>query len=352
VTSVLVLVVVAIAVIVAIAASHSESPVTTPGTAFPAPSQAAGNRYQLKAIEQGAATAWRLPVPLAAPRGLVVGADGRIWITEQDKVTVDAFSAGSLTRYIVDPAGAGAGAFSLTQGPQGTVWFSGYPAGTVGRIFTDGRMNVFQAPLSVTSTLGVAEGPANVMWLTDLQGGSIVRVAPDAKVTQVRVPVPAGAKTVTPRDIVQGPDHNMWFTDPSTDSIGEVTTGSSVTVHETLVARGAQPRSIAAGADGTLWATLPTLRALAKIDPATGISTVIQIHGVTEDLNALAVAPDGSLWVSGTGPWIYHVGADGSLIQRYRLPAKAGYADEIAIDPSGRVWTVATDANLIVSIAP
>ena len=52
------------------------------------------------------------------------------------------------------------------------------------------------------------------------------------------------------------------------------------------------------------------------------------------------------------GPYLLHVRADGSTIEKIKLPAGALYADGIARASDGTIWAAAGDANMIVSVAP
>jgi streptogramin lyase len=142
----------------------------------------------------------------------------------------------------------------------------------------------------------------------------------------------------------------MWFTDPATHSVGSVTTGDVPVITEHRLTPDAQPRSIALAPDGSLWVT--DHRALVKIDPSDGSASVVTLEAADAVLNDLLVAPDGTIWVSEAGPYLLHVRADGSTIERVELPKGVLYADGIARATEGTIWTAATDANMIVSVAP
>jgi virginiamycin B lyase len=323
----------------------------SPAAGFPKPTAVPTTNSVLKPSRSGRVTAWPLPEALVSPRDVDVSVDGVVWITEQDRGKVDSLKDGTLTRYGTD-AFPYMGAFGLGAGPGGTMWFTGYPGGSIARVLPDGTANGF-APLGQGSTtVSVAEGNGDVMWVTDTKDALLVRIGPDGSVAEIPVTAPAGSAHATPQpyDIVRGADGTMWFTDPGTSSVGSVSTGSVPTVTEHPVAATAQPRSIALAPDGTLWIT--DREALAKIDPSDGSATVVHVKAADGTLNDLLVASDGTIWMSEDGPYLLHVNPDGSLIERVKLPQGAKYADGIAQAPDGTIWAAATDANLIVSVAP
>jgi streptogramin lyase len=109
-----------------------------------------------------------------------------VWITEQNRGTVERLTDGRLTRFGTD-AFPYVGAFSFGSGPGGAMWFTGFPGGSIARILPDGTANGF-APLSDSSaTLGIAEGDGGVMWITDSQRGLLIRIGPDGAVAQISV---------------------------------------------------------------------------------------------------------------------------------------------------------------------
>jgi virginiamycin B lyase len=323
-----------------------------PGPGFPRPTPVTTASSVLKPARSGRVTAWALPEKLVGPRDVAVSADGVVWITEQNRGIVDSFADGTLTRHHTDVFPY-VGAFSLGIGPDGAMWFTGYPGGSIARMLPDGTANGF-APLAGNSaTLGIAEGEGDAMWVTDNQRSGLLRISSDGAVGQFLVPASVGSKQsdVQPRDIVRGSDGRMWFTDPGTGAVGSVSTGAAPTVTEHLVGAGAEPRSIAVAPDGSLWVTLTDQRALATVDPSDGSATVVPLAVADATLNDLLVAPDGTLWVSEAGPYLLHVRTDGSTIERIKLPEGARYADGIARAADGTIWVAATDANLIVAVA-
>jgi virginiamycin B lyase len=305
-------------------------------------------------VEHGRVTVWPLPEKLVGPRDVLVTSDGAVWTTEQDRGLVDALRGGTLTRYGTD-AFQDVGAFGLALGPGEAVWFTGYPGGSVGRILPDGTANGFQPVLESTVSTGIAQAPDGTMWVTLNNPSALERIGPDGAVSSVGVVPPPGIPTAKlyPRDITRAVDGTMWFTDPGTGAVGRVTTASSPSGEERLIAGGGhQPRSIAAAPDGSLWVTLTDERALAEIDPTTGDARIVPVKGATGTLNDLLVAPDGTIWISEAGPYLLHVKTDGATIERVKLPDGIVYTDGLSQAPDGTIWAAATDASALVAVTP
>ena len=316
---------------------------------FPKPTPVSATSSVLTAIHVGRVTAWGLP-EVASPRDVAVTADGVVWVTEQDTGKVDSFTDGTLTRHGTDVFPY-LGAFSLGAGPDGAMWFSGYPGGSIARILPDGTANGFAPFSDGSATIAVAQADDGAMWVTDSRGAGLLRISSTGAVSAYPVTAPAGSPQgdVQPHDITRGADGTMWFTDPGTGAVGSIGTQNPPIITEHVIGNGAQPRSVAVAPDGSVWVT--TRRELARVDPSTGTATLVKV-GAGGVLNDLLVAPDGTLWVSEVGPYLLHVRPDGSAIERVKLPGGAQYADGIARADDGTIWAAATDANMIVSVAP
>ena len=295
---------------------------------------------------------WRLPVPLAGPRDVAVTAAGTVWITEQNKGAVDAFTNGHLLRYEIDAKFPDSGAFGLGAGPSDSMWFTGYPNGNIGRLLPDGTANSFSAIVDASGTVAVAQAPDRAMWITDVNLGAVIRISDLGEVAAYAVPPPTGTgERVGPYDIARGSDGMLWFTDPRTRSIGTISYAGTPTIVEYPILDGSDPRSIAAGVNGTMWVTLPKVPGIGRVDAPGSVHT-FRVGAAKDSLNDLAVAEDGTIWLTTAGRSILHVRPDGTLIQRVTMPDGAVGADGIAVASDGTVWAAATDANMVVEITP
>jgi virginiamycin B lyase len=340
---------IAVAVSIVLLAPH-RSPATPPVAGFP-PSQAVPvSVARLGSIAGGGAVGWRLPVSFAGPRDVAVSADGTVWITEQNKGAVDALSDGRLIRYQVDAKFPNSGAFGLSPGPSGSVWFTGYPNGNIGRVLPDGTVNSFTAVVDASGTIAASEAPDGAMWFTDVNLGIVMRIDAGGDRTAFQVAPPPGTSgPVGPYDITGTPNGTIWFTDPRTRAVGAIQgADGSPAIAEHEIRDGSIPRSISAGPDGTVWITLPKAHSIGRVD-ASGTVHPVPIDTASPPMD-LAVAGDGTIWLTTAGSDILHVRPDGSLIRRVVMPGGAVGADGIAVAPDGTVWAAATDADMVVEL--
>jgi len=328
---------------------------TTPAPAplaLPAPITVPTKTATIAPVRHGRVTTWEVPDHLVGLRSIAVGPDGRVWVTEQNRAQVDSLVGNDLTRYEVEKPFPDAGAFAFGWGPDNALWFTGYPGGTLGRVFPDGSINLFAARGDAATTLGVAEGPGDTMWATDPNLGAIVRIGADGTVTPILVSADGG-QTQRPGFIAPGTDGQaMWFTIPDTSQVAKVSTASDQTITRYTVPGHVTPRNIVATGDGSFWVTLEDKTALAGVDESSGKVTIVPLRGSlpVDGLNDLALAKDGSLWVTTASNLVLHVSTDGKILDQVHIPG-AAYADGITIGPDGTIWVAARD-DLITRIEP
>ncbi len=76
-----------------------------------------------------------LPQILDAPTGIVEASDGHMWVTEQGDGRIDRIDGSHITTFSVGTFGAGPE--DLVVGPDHTLWFTEFNAGSVGWFSVD-----------------------------------------------------------------------------------------------------------------------------------------------------------------------------------------------------------------------
>jgi virginiamycin B lyase len=333
-------------------ASHAAAGVASAppsGSGMPASQPVPTQTMRLDQIAQGRVSAWTMWRGLVGPNDVLVGKDGRIWITEQNQATVDSFdpATGSLTRYEAPKVWQNLGAYELTQAQDGSVWFSGYPGGAVGRVLPDGTMNAFPDIVQVNG--GIATGTDGSIWVGTSQGGTLLRISSDGGLSTVAVPATNGQPAFV-RDVT-ATDAGVWFTMPPNDAVGWV--GPDETLKTINLPKGSNPFSIAAAPDGSVWVTLETAQSVAHISPDGAVDVVpVEAAGTAGMLWSIEVAADGSLWMTQDASTVVHARPDGSTIEQVQLPKPSPTASGLSIAPDGTVWVASNDGNMIVRIRP
>jgi streptogramin lyase len=188
----------------------------------------------------------------------------------------------------------GNGAWGITAGPDGSVWFTEDNTGSVARITLDGEVTEFSAGLTKGCPKGIALGPDGNLWVAEAGGGgAIARITPEGEVTEFT----AGLTVGKPSDIAAGPDGNLWFVMDTPAVVGRITPDGVITEFTAGLTADSAPTSIAAGPDGNLWFTeAADPGRIGRITTA-GVITEFS-DGLTPNMRPtdITAGPDGKLW--------------------------------------------------------
>ena len=162
----------------------------------------------------GQMTTFPLPTPKSGAWGITAGPDGNLWFTEPYANQLGRITpSGQVTEFPVPP-------FYLSEkeeiiaGPDGNLWFSDFIGDRIGRITPTGQVKVF--PLRHAQ--GITAGRDGNVWVA--LGGAIARITPAGQITRFLLPAPSYAVELT-----TGPDGTLWFTELDTNKIGRFTPG-------------------------------------------------------------------------------------------------------------------------------
>jgi streptogramin lyase len=190
------------------------------------------------------------------------------------------------------------GAWGVTAGPDGNVWFTEDSNDAVARVTPGGVVTEFTAGLTKGCPKGIALGPDGNLWVAESSGGgAIARVTPEGDVTEFT----AGLSVGEPWDITAGPDGNLWFVVRNPAVIGRITPDGVITEFTTGLTAGSEPTAITAGSDGNLWFTeAADPGRIGRITPE-GVITEFS-DGLTPNMRPtdITAGPDGKLWFTET----------------------------------------------------
>lgn len=280
----------------------------------------------------------------------------------------------------------------IVTGPDGNLWFSGYPAiglitttgivtlismpgisGTralvfdrernlwfaedqkIGRLSSDGSIAEFTLP-GAGRPAGMTLGPDDRIWFTDVANQRIGSISANGSLSEIQLSTYPGA-------IAAGPDGNLWFAEAG-DLIVRVTPTGVLT--EFSVPGHGNPYNsavaITAGADGALWFTEP-YGAIGRITTTGDVSLFsIPRFQSGEFIGGIAQGQDGNLWFTEyVNPFPYssatpfarigQIDQEGTINQ-FSLPSAFSGPTDIAVGPDGSLWVTELYINRIARISP
>jgi streptogramin lyase len=192
--------------------------------------------------------------------GITTGSDGNLYIgygTYIEQVTPSGVMS---LAYGMAPSGSRF--TSLTNGPDGNIWFVNQTQNEIGvmNISTD-AVTTYSIPTSSSDLSNITSGPDGNLWFTETQGNNIGKITTSGTITEYAVPT-SGAG---PDGIASGPDGALWFAESNNNgAIGRITTSGSVTEYLTPTSYSG-PMGITAGPDDALWFTETGVNQIGRI---------------------------------------------------------------------------------------
>ncbi len=206
----------------------------------------------------------------AGPQNIVTGPDGNMWFTDPPTNQVGTLNVSThvVTEFVVPPpAGAPAGSnvfpSGIISGSDGNLWFTDSNTDRIGSINPASHtINQYSIPSSTyTPSNGVSSaqphsitnGPDGNLWFTESQSGKIGTLNPTTKViTEFALP----AFFSRPEVITTGPDGNLLFAEAGIAKLGMINPSTKV-ITETAVFGGGSnnPFWVTVGPDNAVWFT-------------------------------------------------------------------------------------------------
>ena len=296
------------------------------------------------------------------------------------------------------PISSGNGPGSITSGPDGNLWFTAGPAGSIGRITPDGVVTEFPVPTPDVVPAAIVAGPDGNLWFTEqfihTFGGKIGRITTAGEITEFPT-----AGDGYPLGIAAGPDGNHLVHRSSrhdrpdhalrrhhgrfpgrcrrrrkqhrqgpgrqplvhghlSNTIGRITPAGVVSTFPVPTAH-VGPNQITAGADGNLWFT-EDAGGIGRITTA-GVVTEFPVPTPNSFTNGITVGPDGNVWFTEYSAGFSSPGADGRKIGKItpagdvteiELLTAASGPSGITTGPDGNLWVTELSAGKIARVDP
>ena len=125
----------------------------------------------------------------------------------------------------------------------GSVSASVAASNPVGTVAAEYALPKESRPITIT------QGPDGNLWFANEGTSKIGKITTSGAITEYALSTAA-----LPDDITQGSDGNLWFTDSGTSKIGKISTSGTITEYGPL-SSGEEPTAITQGPNGNLWFT-------------------------------------------------------------------------------------------------
>ncbi len=121
-------------------------------------------------------TAFPIPTAGGSPVWIAPGAAGSMIVSEQSAKKMGSVPNGATSTAQITEFSAGTSSpYQCVLGPDGAIWFAGFPTGKIGRIATDGTLLEFTPP-TATLVTGITTGPDGAIWFTEENGGKVGKI--------------------------------------------------------------------------------------------------------------------------------------------------------------------------------
>lgn len=170
-------------------------------------------------FDRGTSTATDSVTVGSAPRDLVAGSDGNLWVTETNNI--GRVTPGGVHTAFAASGATQAGRIVSEPGATGLLWFTLPDLNKIGRLrptAASPAISETTVPTAASTPLGIALAEGAV-WYTGVSSSKIGQMTTGGSFAEWLTPEDAAA----PRAVVEGADGALWFTEQDADAIGRLT---------------------------------------------------------------------------------------------------------------------------------
>ena len=288
------------------------------------------------------------PIPTAAAGAFFItpGPAGTVWFTENSASKIGRFNptAGAVTAEFPTRT-ALSGPEGITEGPDGNLWFAENTAGKIGRITPSGVVTEFPIPTPNSAPVGIAAGPDGNLYFTESGGNAIGRINP-ATGAIAQFPIPT-ANSV-PVGITEGPDGNLWFAESKVGKIGRFNPTTHAIVSFSTSSSASGPFGITTGADGNLWFTESGVNKIGRLNPSTASLIEVTVPTAGSKPAGITSGPDNNIWFTEeVGNNVGEVNLTAGTLTENPIPTAQSEPLGIAPGPDGNLYFTQSFGNNI-----
>jgi streptogramin lyase len=226
--------------------------------------------------------------------------------------------------------------FTITNGPDGNLWFTEAGVGQVGRITPGGTIAEFTAPAGPALLQGITSGPDGNLWVADANNG-LIKLTPAGSFS-------GGFGIAGVVLVAAGADGALWATEEGGNAIGRWTTAGAHTNNFPMPQGASSPLGIAGGPDGNLWIAESSRNRIARLTTG-GTFTEFTLPQLNSGPAFITAGSDGNLWFTENASRVGRITTSGTIAEF----AIGGPAAGITNGPDGNVWV--TEQTLPPKIA-
>lgn len=279
----------------------------------------------------------------SAPRDLVTGPDGNLWVANSGTNAIVKMSAAGevLATYPVPTANAGIR--DITVGPDSNLWFTMTAANKIGRMTTSGTVVEFAVPTTDAQPWSITTGPDGALWFTQFAGNKIGRISTAGQVTNEYAVPTAGAGLW---GITSGPEGSsrLYFTESAKGKVGFITVTGQIS-EIALPASNAEPRGIAV-VNGSVWFAMHGSNAMGSLLNDTTVASVALAQAPSE----MVVGPANSMWVTTGSNSILDLNSSAVVQGTYALPVANAQPTGLTLGRDGNVWVALAAVNGVARV--
>ena len=232
--------------------------------------------------------------PNAGPSSIVTGPDSGLWITYSiaDRIARITPGSGGFTEFPLS-AGTHPQEIIAAGSPLGSnMYFTEFGANRIGVMTTAGiLLSEFAVPTAGAGPYSLLQGPDNAIWFTELNRSAIGRMLTGGSFTNEYPTITPNAQ---PQTIVLGPDGALWFTEPGASKLGRITLAGQMS--EISIAPATSIHGLVVGIDNKLYFGDPLGNKIAQYDTVKGTVTEFPIPTANAKPFGLTLGVDGKVY--------------------------------------------------------
>ena len=200
---------------------------------------------------------------------------------------------------------------------------------------------------------GIAPGPGGTIWFTEFNTDRIGMIDTNTdQITEFSVTTP-GAQ---PYGIVESPDGNIWFTEAGANKVGRINATTHVIQEFPIDSSGNDdPEGITIGPDSNLWFTLTGTNKIGVMNRSTGaMAGEYSVPTANAGLAQIVSDPvNGNLWFTEeAADQVGRINPTTKAVAEFAMPTAGAAPDTIAVDKSGNIWIIESNASKIAELSP